>query len=113
MDLPLLIWSTSVAIAAAPLHEVTHAAAARVMGFENVTINYRTLSCEYDVPQGTLAAAVWLVGAMPLLIGLTIVAALFSGFLDPPMRLEALPLLYALIIFAFGGGLEDLRLTPA
>ena len=113
MDLPLLLWSTSVAIAAAPLHEVTHAAAARLLGFENVGIDYRTLSCEYDVPQGTLTLAVWLVGAMPLLIGLAIVGSLFWGLLDPPMRLEALPLLYALIIFAFGGGLEDLRLTPA
>jgi len=50
---------------------------------------------------------------MPLLIGLAIVGSLFWGLLEPPMRLESLPLLYALIVFAFGGGLEDLRLTPA
>ena len=111
MDVTLLLASTALAILAAPLHELTHALAARCFGFQNVGVDWRRLDCTYDVPQGTLLASVWLVGAAPLLIGVVIGAAWLTGLLAAPNQLEALPLVLALVIYAFGGGLADLRLT--
>ena len=109
MDLALLLLSTAGLIIAPIAHEFTHAFVAYPVA-EHVEIDYSSLTCRYTVPAGTSLRYVRLIGAAPTLIGIPLSALLvLTGVV--PVQLESVPALVGMLIFSFGGELEDFRLT--
>lgn len=98
------------------LHEYTHAAVAKALGFDEVAVDVRKLVCRYSATGGdprTRRRVRW-VGVAPLLVGLVLSPILIWGapaVLGDATVYAGLPLAFAWLFYTFGGGFNDLRIT--
>lgn len=116
LSVPLWLLATEMigaALGAAIAHELTHAAAAKILGGHVRKVDLIGLTVDWEMPAHLSTWRDRLIGLAPQLVGGAIAAGTHFGGFAPGLSVETSPLYLAWGVYALHGGAEDFSLAIA